>query len=130
MEPVDKTELLWRQYELTAKMFKFYIATTLKINIFYYAITGAILSYYFTHTNQPHVKLALALPFCMSFLLAVLFVIGGVLGINGHNDIRDIGGKLGFKFVPAVGVLSLLLWISAALMILVAIGMGYLIFYQ
>ena len=39
-------EMLWRQYSLHVDLYKFYLDLAIKINVFYYAVTGAILAYY------------------------------------------------------------------------------------
>jgi len=69
----DKQELLWRQYQLVMKTYRDYLELLLKINVFYYAVTGAILSYYFIHDTQPQIKFALLLPLLMNLAFLILF---------------------------------------------------------
>jgi len=40
---------LWKQYEISVDLYKHYLKLAIEINVFYYAITGAIVSYYFAH---------------------------------------------------------------------------------
>ena len=46
-------ELLWRQYQLHVDLYKHYLDMTLKFNTFYYAITGGIVSFYFSRADLP-----------------------------------------------------------------------------
>ena len=124
---MDKQELLWRHYELNIQTHRGYLELALKINIFYYAITGAILSYYFAHSDQPLAKYALILPLAMSFLLALFFGLGAFLAKYTRQHTRELGVELGFKVIPEVGILILFLGIFAVLMVLVALGLSYLI---
>jgi hypothetical protein len=65
---MDDRELLWRQYQLNIDLYKGYLELIVKINVFYYAITGAILSFFFS--NQNHLtKFSLLLPLFMSIAL-------------------------------------------------------------
>jgi hypothetical protein len=43
---MDAPELLWRQYALSVDLYKFYMDLVVKFNVFYYAVTGAILSFF------------------------------------------------------------------------------------
>lgn len=52
-------DLLWRQYALHVDLYKFYIEATIKINAFHYAITGAIVSFSFTHSDVSLARWAL-----------------------------------------------------------------------
>lgn len=40
-------EILWKQYALHVDLYKFYLDLGVKVNAFYYAVTGSILTYYF-----------------------------------------------------------------------------------
>ena len=63
---------LWKQYEISVDLYKHYLKLTIEINVFYYAITGAIVSYYFAHRAEaPDIRFALMLPILMSVLLAL-----------------------------------------------------------
>jgi hypothetical protein len=45
------SEILWKQYELHVGLYKEYLNLLLKFNVFYYAATGALLSYYLSHSS-------------------------------------------------------------------------------
>jgi|GEM_PF-4395242 len=41
---VFSKEDLWKQYEISVDLYKHYLKLTIEINVFYYAITGAIVN--------------------------------------------------------------------------------------
>jgi hypothetical protein len=49
---MDGDELKWRQYALLVDLDKFYLDLFLKSNIFFYAVTGAIMSVYLTKLDS------------------------------------------------------------------------------
>jgi hypothetical protein len=50
--PPSEVELLWRQYELQVELYKQYLDLVLRFNVFYYAITGGILSFFFSREQK------------------------------------------------------------------------------
>ena len=48
----ENIDLLWKQFALNVDVYKFYLDLVIKINVFHYAITGAIISYYFQHKTD------------------------------------------------------------------------------
>lgn len=124
---MDDRELLWRQYQLNIELYKGYLDLAVKINVFYYAITGAILSFYFTNQNDL-TKFSLVLPLVMSVALGVFFVIGAVLARVPRQETFKIRDALSLKAAPEIGVLILLLFIFAVLLFVVAGGLAWLLF--
>jgi hypothetical protein len=114
-------DLLWKQYELHVGLYKHYLELALKFNVFYYAATGAILSYYFSKTDVPMIKYSLLFPVIMSLGFAILFIYGAIALRITRQDVFDLRDKLGFETAPELSVLSILLIISASLMIGVAV---------
>ncbi len=55
-------EILWRQYAQNVDLYKFYLELVTKVTAFYYAVTGAILAYYFQHSTEPLSRFAVLLP--------------------------------------------------------------------
>ena len=71
-EEPSQREILWRDYALSADLYKFYVESS-EGNVFYYAITGAIVSSCcFAQQQIAYTKWALLLPALMSVSLAVL----------------------------------------------------------
>lgn len=116
---------LWKQYEISVDLYKHYLKLTIEINIFYYAITGAIVSYYFAHRMEsPDIRFALFLPILMSVLLALFFIYGGIMNRHSRDEMFRVRDALGLHVSPEFAVLSWLLVIFAALMVLVALSLG------
>ena len=125
--PVATDDMLWNQYELHVELYKEYLL--LKFNAFYYAATGAILSYYFSKPELPWMKYSLLFPVLMSGGFAGLFWYGALQSEATRLDIFAIRDKLGLYSAPEYRVLKILLFVSAGLMIIVAVAMlGIVIF--
>lgn len=75
-------------------LFKHYLELTLKVNIFYYAITGAILSFYFSRPDPLVLRWALVFPFIMSVVLAIAACYGARLNEVTRTDVQDLVGRL------------------------------------
>ncbi len=125
---MDVPEALWRQYSMQVDLYKHYLKITIEFNVLYYAITGAILSYYLTHSSVPLIKYSLLLPLAMSVLFAGLFIYGAILMRISRDEVFQIRDQMGFASAPDFNVLSVLLWIFAALMVIVAIALIALLF--
>jgi hypothetical protein len=102
-------ELLWRQYSLHTELYKFYIDAVIKINVFYYAVTGAILAFYLKSPSTPLLRFSLALPMALSFAIAVLFIYGAILNKHVRDEMISIRDALGLHTFPEVHLLSVLL---------------------
>src|SRR2546426_5837786 len=75
-------DILWKQYAQNVDLYKFYLDLTVKINVFYYAVTGAILTYYFQHSSDRLSRFALLLPIAFSLAISGIFVYGSrLLGV-------------------------------------------------
>lgn len=126
VQPLPTRAELMRQYEISVDLYKHYLKLTIELNVFYYAITGAIVSYFLVHRSEPLMKWALALPLLMSLLFAGLFIYGGVQQIAFRHEVFRIRDALGFRVAPEMLVLSVFLYIYSALMLAVAVGLGAL----
>ena len=110
---MEKAEAFWRQYSMQVDLYKHYLKILIEFNVFYYAITGAILSYYLTHASAPLIKYSLLLPLAMSVLFTGFFIYGAILMNITRHEIFQIRDQLGFESAPDLQVLSLLLRIFA-----------------
>lgn len=124
---MDDRELLWKQYQLHVDLYRSYLELVLKLNLFYYAITGAILSFYFAHTEEPLVRFSLALPLVMSAAFSGFFIYGAILSRHSREEIFKIRDALGFHTAPEVKVLIVFLWIFAAIFMMVAATLMWLV---
>lgn len=119
---MDSDELLWRQYSQNVELYKFYMDSVIKFNIFYYAVTGAIISFYFANADIPRIKYALLFPIIISLSFAGFFLYGAHLMKYIRKEVFAIRDALGLKVAPDVGVLSILLYIFSGVFIIVSFG--------
>jgi hypothetical protein len=118
---VPSREDLWRQYQVNVDLYKHYLKLVIEMNAFYYAIVGAIVAYFLAHKSEASMKLALALPVAMSFLIALFFTYASVLNKTSRQEMFDIRDALSLKVAPELDVLTWLLRISALLMTVVGL---------
>lgn len=91
--------------------------------MFYYAITGAILSFHFAHTDFPTAKYALILPVLLSVGLSLFFIWGAKLALNLRTHIKTTAEELGLKAYPEGIVLVLLCAIFGIVLAIVSIAL-------
>ena len=65
---LDAENLLWKQYIVYVDLFKVYVDNALRPCIWFYAITGALLSFYIDHigSGQPYLPYALLFPMLLA----------------------------------------------------------------
>lgn len=114
-------DILWKQYEMQVELYKKYLELILQFNVFYYAATGALISYYFSKSDVALMKYALLLPVLMSFGFATLFYYGAWAQSVTREEIFNLRDALGLETAPETRVLQVLLCISASLMVVVGI---------
>jgi hypothetical protein len=124
---MNQQEIYWRQYQLNIETYRGYLELVLKINGLYYAITGAIVSYFITHRAEEMMQLSLWLPLAMSIALAGFFVLGAFAAQVTRRETFALREKLGLEATAEIAVLIVLLGISAGLMLIVAGGLGWLL---
>lgn len=117
---MDSTELKWDEFKQTVEIHRSYLELSIKINMFYYAITGAILSFYFTHTHIPMAKYALGLPILLSLALATCFLWSAKLSYVLRAHIRSTANELGFKTYPEGIVLVIFCVMFGIILLLVS----------
>ena len=125
--PVDK-ESLWKQYQLHVDLYKHYLELTLKFNVFHYAVTGAILSFYFSKSDVSILRYSLLFPMVMSCGFGIFFLYASSLVESVRRDIFAIRDALGLYSAPEVKVLTILLRLSATLFLIVALSLVGLFF--
>jgi hypothetical protein len=119
----DKKELLWRQYALHVDLYKFYMNVVIKINIFYYAITGGLLSYYFSNQDNPLLKWSLILPIIMSFALSFIFLYGSGLIKITRQELFNIRDRLNLETAPEIAILSITLKAFGIIFLLISLAL-------
>lgn len=124
---MERNEILWRQYQQNIELYKFYMELVVKFNVFYYAVTGAILSFFFANPDIPKLKYSLVLPLVMSIAFAALSVYGAILTRDLREETFNVRDKLKLDVAPDVGVLSKVLYMFAGVFAITALGCGYLL---
>ncbi len=125
----DPSDLLWKQYEVFVDLFKFYLDTALKCNIWYYTLTGAILTYYFKNENEnTHLKYSLILPVILGIGLGVIFLLGSVQAVDLKRKLTYIREELHLPGAPHTDVLINFVRFAGLLLILVALFITFFLF--
>lgn len=72
---MDEKDFLWKQIEKDIELYKFYLELLLKSAVFVFAITGGVISYFFSNEEKPLMALSLFIPILMNlgFFLICLF---------------------------------------------------------
>jgi hypothetical protein len=123
----ENKEILWRQYQQHIDTYKFYLDIVVKLMGFYFAISGAIISFYASNSGAENIKLALFLPLIMGAGLLIFFSIGAVLSLVTRSDVFEIRDSLGLQVAPETGVLTLLLAIFSVVLFVCVGGLGYVL---
>lgn len=104
-------------------LYKFHFEIAVKINLFFYGITGAILSYYFTHsTEHEQIKYALLVPVILAALLCVVLGYGAYSLKPIQQELVKIANRLDTHAVISITAIKLFLQTSVVLFFLVSVG--------
>lgn len=105
---MNETDIKWNDFKMNVDLHRSYLDLAIKLNMFYYAITGAILSFYFTNTDIETAKYALYLPVLLSIGLSAFFLWAAKSAWILRLHIRTTAEELGLKAYPEGLVLVLL----------------------
>jgi len=123
-DSLEDDNLLWRQYNVYTDLFKFYVNTTWQVVTWFYAITGAILVYYFDNApKNSYLRYALVLPAVLSFGFSRIFAVGALQNKDLANWFDYIRSQLDLPGRPHVEILHLFLDQSSKLFLVVTIGL-------
>jgi len=123
-------DILWKQYALHVDLYKFYLDLAIKVNVFYYAITGAILTYYFQHTTDGVARFALLLPIAFSLAIGGLFFYGASLMGVIREDLFSIRDQLKLDVAPDVHVLVVFLRSFGTILVVTGVALAVFFAYQ
>ena len=124
---MENTEKLWKQYDQHIVTYKFYLEILVKLMTMYFAVSGAMLSFYFTKTDIPSAKLALYLPWLMSVGLFIFFCVGAYLSMITREDLFNLRDQLELDVSPELGVLTMLLVIFSIITLACGVGLSYVL---
>jgi len=120
-------EILWKQYALHVDLYKFYLDLGVKVNAFYYAVTGSILTYYFQNASNGVARYALLLPIAFSITLAGVFFYGASqLGVV-RTELFRIREKLGLETAPEMMVLIIFLRVFGGILFGTGLVLGWFV---
>src|SRR6266542_4775928 len=115
---------LWKQYQIHADLYRQYLELTLKVNVFYYAVAGAVASFCLSRPSPAGpIRYALLLPALLGLGLAVVSFYGAALNQNTRNELVRVVTTLGLTTWPEVRVLSVVLWLSGVLFVITTIAL-------
>lgn len=97
---MDAIVLKWEDYKMSVELHRSYIDLAIKLNMFDYGITGALLSFYFANSTSPMAKYALVLPIFLSIGLSILFLVATRLAYNLRGYLRRTAQDLGLSMYP------------------------------
>lgn len=123
--PLDEQERQWRQYELLTGVTKHGIELLLKANIFYFAVTGAMLSIYVTRADPADLaaRLSLLLPVVMGFCFAGAFLAHARTVWRPRDEMVKLTHALRIESFLDPRTLRLWLRVSAALYLVIILGL-------
>ena len=126
---MDTNSIEWKDFELSVDLHKSYLEYAIKINLFHYVVTGAILSFHFSQESPNISWLALILPTSLSLMLGLFFLYGAKLAMNLKNNIKMRAETLGLHVYPDGIVLVLICLIFGTVMVGVGLALlGYMLF--
>ena len=121
---LDSDNLLWKQYNTYVDIFKFYVNITWQVITWFYAITGAILVYYFDHVkDNSYLRYALVLPAILSFGFFQVFSFGAQQNKDLVRWLNYIRAQLSLPGRPHIEVLDKFLESSSQLFLLVSLSL-------
>ncbi len=122
-------KLQWREYEVQIDLYKHYMDMLMKVNAFFYIITGGVLSFYFLNYGKPFVRYALLFPILISFVLGAIFFYGASKWGRVVKLIRGAIDSLDLVKAPDIQVLYFLLTASGIVSLVVGVSMFVLFSY-
>jgi hypothetical protein len=125
---IDPNNLLWKQYGVFVDLFKFYLDTALKANIWFYSITGAILTYYFKNASDPLLKYSLVLPIVLGSGFGVMCLLSSIQANDTRKKLSYIRDQLKLPGMPHIQILFYFLIFAGILFILVAAAIYFFVF--
>ena len=111
---MDVQQFNWNRYALHIDLYKFYFDIIIKLNLFYYGITGAILSYYLSKTlNNTQLEYVLFLPIFFGLCFTALCVFGDKSLAYSKADINELALKMDLDIIVNTSSLNYLMRASA-----------------
>jgi len=111
---VEESQLNWNRYITHIDLYKFYFDLMIKLNVFFYGITGAILSFYLSKSaNDTDLEYVLLLPVFFGLGVAALSIYGDVTLKHSKTDINDLVAQMNIKIGVQTNSLNYVMRFSA-----------------
>lgn len=118
---IASREDLFRKYQMSMELYKFYFSLSLKLDLFYFCVTSAILAYYFSHRELEYIHYALLLPMVLAVAQAILYYIGLASIKHTQDELEEAAQLLDNAMFARIDALRSV-WVgSVYLFIIVAI---------
>jgi len=121
--PSPDKETALKQHQMIVDLYKFYFEMVLKFLIFYYAVTGAILSFYLSQPNVGFMRYALTLPIFLSVVFSIFSFSGAYRVGPLRDEILRVTRILGSKLYPDTAFLKYMLNVAGLLFFAIAVGL-------
>ncbi len=123
-------DMKWRQYELLTGFARHWLELALKACLFYFAVTGALLSFYASRPDPTKLvlRLTLLLPLVMGVCFMSVSAVHALTVKRARAEVKRLADELGFSSWPDPGGLGVWMWVSVVLYGLISSGLGVLIF--
>jgi len=118
----------WRGIDTDIELYKFYLELLLKAGGFITTVTGAIVSYYLANAERYLIRLALTLPFVLSFGFLVVCILSirpaRILNEDHARACQRIGADNPYDLSP----LTKLLILFSVVFAIICVGLAILFF--
>ncbi len=121
----DMWERTWKEYELHINLYRYYLDIGLKVTVFFFFVTGAIVGFYLRNPKWP-MQLSLLLPFLMCLAFVGVSFHGAILWSRVTYIIKDIRKELGIKKAPDINLMTLLLVVYGAVFLIIGAAIVWL----
>ena len=121
---MDVVKILQHQYDKIIELYKYHSESILKADMFLYAITGAILSYYLSTPNEGANRFALIFPCMVNLVYGSLFCFASTKVSPFQSDLKAIVSALQLISYPDIMFLRITLLVSGVFHLVIAVGLS------
>ena len=123
-------DLKWRQYELLIGFARQGLELALKASLFYFAVTGAMLSFYASRPDPTKLalRLSLLLPLVMGLCFMAVSAVHAGTAWKARAEVKRLAEELAFSSWPDPGAFGTWMRVSVILYGLISVGLSVLIF--
>ena len=129
----EAEQSLWKQHGVVVDLYKFFFDWVLKLVIFYYTITGAILGFCLSRPSEGLLRFSLLLPFLLGLFLFWLFALGRRGLGKTQREVHDIENllkpkmKLDIRFLPKFLVVNAVMCLVTAIALLILLTLMFVL---